>query len=162
MSTVSPEPRPTVTDGGAPVGPLPLAPLPEGLVVRAMAHIAAEAQAGRARALSPTVPEPGAVAPRVRRPGLALPFLPAVLSLAAIALVAAGGFAAFWLWRSQDPLLQAQLLLDLRQRMLELRLALRLEQPLVMAVALTLSGLGLSLAALADRPAALLPAGRQA
>lgn len=161
MSTVSPEPRPTVTDGGAPVGPLPMAPLPEGLVVRAMAHIAAEAQAGRARAVLPAA-SPGVGALRVRRSGLTLPFLPAVLSLAAVALVAAGGFAALWLWRSQDPLLQAQLLLDLRQRMLELRLALRLEQPLVMAVALTLSGLGLSLAALADRPAALLPAGRQA
>jgi hypothetical protein len=161
MSTLTPDPRtPAADDDGYPA-PLALAPLPDGLVVRAMAHIAAEARAGRARAVLPAV-VPAALAPRVRRPRLTLPFLPAVLGLAAVALVAAGGFAALWLWRSQDPLVQAQLLLDLRQRLVDLRLALRLEQPLVMALALALSVLGLSLAALADRPAALLPTGRQA
>ncbi|MFI0609140.1 MAG: hypothetical protein ACH37Z_14780 [Anaerolineae bacterium] len=144
---------------------LPLEALPEGLVVRAMARIAADAQAGRARAVRQPMDARGpAMRPqRFPQPHIALPFLPTVLTLAAFALVAAGGFAAVWVWRSHDPLQQAEFLLNLRQGLLDLRMALRLEPWLIMAIALGLSGMGFSAAALADRnTSGLRPVGRRA
>ncbi len=151
-------------DDAAPTRRLPLALLPEGLVARAMTRIADEAEAGRARAVRPTDVPFVVIAPApVRRPSFALPFLPTVLGLVVVAVLAAGGFAAAWLWRGQDPVQQAELLLTLRQWSLDLRMALHLEPIQAAIAALILSCLGLSAATLADSGSAVLrPMGRQA
>lgn len=151
-------------DDAAPTRRLPLALMPEGLVARAMTRIADEAEAGRARAVRPPEFRSVVIAPApVRRPSFALPFLPAVLGLVIVAVLAAGGFAATWLWRGQDPVQQAELLLTLRQWSLDMRMVLRLEPVPAAIAALILSCLGLSAATLADSGSAVLrPMGRQA